>query len=153
MKILVLSDSHGSVNPMVDIVQLEQPDHILHLGDTGRDAERLMERVSVPCDYVSGNCDGFSLMPPTRVVTIGGKRIFMSHGHPYQVKSGYGAVIQAARQVEAHLVLFGHTHQREVQELPDGLWLMNPGACGGYGGSYGIITIEQEEIMCYTVLR
>ena len=40
MDILVLSDSHGAVAPMVRAVELAKPDLILHLGDCWRDGER-----------------------------------------------------------------------------------------------------------------
>ena len=43
MKILVLSDSHGNVDNMVQAVQQESPHMILHLGDCWRDGERLHE--------------------------------------------------------------------------------------------------------------
>ena len=41
MRILVLSDSHGCVDPMQQCVELVQPQAILHLGDCARDADRL----------------------------------------------------------------------------------------------------------------
>ena len=44
MDILVLSDSHGAVAPMVRAVELAIPDLILHLGDCWRDGERLWNR-------------------------------------------------------------------------------------------------------------
>ena len=40
MRILVLSDSHGCVDPMQQCVELVQPQAILHLGDCARDADR-----------------------------------------------------------------------------------------------------------------
>ena len=41
MKLLIFSDSHGNVANMADVVRLESPDRILHLGDMARDAEDL----------------------------------------------------------------------------------------------------------------
>ena len=58
MKILVLSDSHGSVDNMARAVELTSPQLVLHLGDCWRDAEDLrdlfprLELIQVP-----GNCD------------------------------------------------------------------------------------------------
>ena len=43
MRILVLSDSHGCVEPMEQCVERVQPQVILHLGDCVRDAQRLEE--------------------------------------------------------------------------------------------------------------
>ena len=41
MKILVLSDSHGDVDSMVEVVTKERPDAIFHLGDLIGDAQEL----------------------------------------------------------------------------------------------------------------
>ena len=41
MRIVVFSDSHGSVEPMLHAVREEKPDLVLHLGDHARDAEAL----------------------------------------------------------------------------------------------------------------
>ena len=35
-KIVVLSDSHGNIQPMLDVVRFEKPDLILHLGDVSQ---------------------------------------------------------------------------------------------------------------------
>ena len=58
MRILVLSDSHGCVEPMEQCVERVQPQVILHLGDCVRDAQRLEERYpQIPLLGVPGNCD------------------------------------------------------------------------------------------------
>ena len=36
-------------------------------------------------------------------------------------------------------------------EQVDGLWMLNPGSCGGRGATYGVISLENGEVMCYTV--
>ena len=69
----------------------------------------------------------------------------MTHGHRYGVKSGYLRAIYAAREQQADLLLFGHTHYAECfQEGP--LWVLNPGAARN--GSYGIITLSQDGMEC-----
>ena len=35
-------------------------------------------------------------------------------------------------------------------ENSNGIWLMNPGACGGGRSSYGVILIENGSLRCYT---
>ena len=58
MRILVLSDSHGCVDPMQQCVELVQPQAILHLGDCARDADRLGRLYPrIPLLGVPGNCD------------------------------------------------------------------------------------------------
>ena len=57
-KLLVLSDSHGARNAMLEAVRLEKPDLIFHLGDYIRDSEWLREQVGgIPVLGVVGNCD------------------------------------------------------------------------------------------------
>ena len=51
----------------------------------------------------------------------------------------------------AQAALFGHTHSALcVQE--DGLWLLNPGSCGSYGGSVGVIETENSQITSCKIL-
>ena len=75
------------------------------------------------------------------------ERTFPTHGHRYHVKFGYQRLEYAAREVGAQVVLFGHTHVPYCEQY-DGLWLLNPGACGGQNGSYGLVIIEDKNITC-----
>ena len=73
MRILVLSDSHGCVEPMEQCVERVQPQVILHLGDCVRDAQRLEERYpDIPLLGVPGNCDYGGLDQPERLTELGG---------------------------------------------------------------------------------
>ena len=54
----------------------------------------------------------------------------------------------AAREAGVQVAAFGHTHVAYCQEA-DGLWMLNPGSIG-YGGSYGVILIENGQAQCYT---
>lgn len=140
MKILVFSDSHGTLKYMEAAIAAQKPDHIVHLGDYVRDAEALRIRFpQIPITNVPGNCDYGDPSPTDKVITLDGIRIFMTHGHRYQVKYMYLRAIYAALEQEANILLFGHTHRAECFE-EKGLWAMNPGAAGT--GSYGIITID-----------
>ena len=109
MRILVLSDSHGCVEPMEQCVERVQPQVILHLGDCVRDAQRLEERYpDIPLLGVPGNCDYGGLDQPERLTELGGVRILMMHGHTRRVKSGPMAAIYAARECGADILLFGN---------------------------------------------
>ena len=148
MKLLVFSDTHGDVEHMERAVRREKPDLVLHLGDLCRDFEELQSRLPrQTMQNVSGNCDGFSLTPDQRVLQVGGKRLLMTHGHRYHVKSSYTSAVLAAREAEADLLLFGHTHIPFCEE-EDGLWILNPGACQGRRGTYGRIQIAGGAVSC-----
>lgn len=149
MRILVLSDSHGCVEPMEQCVERVQPQVILHLGDCVRDAQRLEERYpDIPLLGVPGNCDYGGLDQPERLTELGGVRILMMHGHTRRVKSGPMAAIYAARECGADILLFGHTHQPVVDRSGD-FWVMNPGCIGpSVRRTYGVITLEDGKVDC-----
>lgn len=63
----------------------------------------------------------------TKVMELEGKRILMTHGHRYGVKSGYLRAVYAAKEQQADILLFGHTHRAECFQ-EEGLWVLNPGA-------------------------
>ena len=146
MKILVFSDSHRFLSGMVQAIEEEKPDQVIHLGDLMGDAEELSWRFqTLPICMVPGNCDGWTTLPLKKEITLGGKSILLSHGHLWGVKSGSEAAIAAARAVKADILLFGHTHKALCQQLEDGLWVMNPGASRT---SYGTILLEGDSIFC-----
>ena len=149
MKILVFSDSHRALGTMYDAIERLRPDAVIHLGDHLEDAES-MESVFSGVDFyhVPGNCDFFTSAPPSLTISLDGVRIFLTHGHLFGVKSGLTRLTLKARRVGAQLALFGHTH-RALLEEQDGLWLMNPGACGAGRSDFGeIITDEHGGFTC-----
>ena len=106
----------------------------------------------IPLEAVCGNCD-FDRETEEKVILVENKRIFLCHGHRYHVKSGYLNLQYAAREKEADLVLFGHTH-RIFYEQHNGLSMLNPGSIGEprYPGkpSYGRVIIENGQIFLHT---
>lgn len=150
MKILVLSDSHSALQFMRKCISKMKPDHVVHLGDHYDDgAVMAEENPHIRFHQVPGNCDRYRCAPGTIDVlcyTIGGVRFFMTHGHKHCVKSGTERLLADARSKGAQAVLYGHTHSPECTQENDGLWVLNPGSCGSYGGSAGIIEIENEKI-------
>ena len=97
---------------------------------------------------VPGNCDGWTTQPLQKLLDIQGKKLLLSHGHIWQVKSGYETALATARQQGADLVLFGHTHRAYCVQEPDGLWVLNPGAARD---SYGVVTIDGSGMRCEIV--
>lgn len=134
---------------MAQAVRREKPDYIIHLGDHATDADALSRLFPLlPMISVTGNCDFTDRSRETRIVELGGVRLFMTHGHRYGVKQDLLRLTLAAREAEAQVALFGHTHQPLVEQR-DGLWLVNPGACGPtLRPTCAIITIDRQGLQC-----
>lgn len=150
MKLLVCSDSHGNLDYMRRAVELERPDQVLHLGDVTRDGQRLLEAFpGLALEQVRGNCDGWGDgFPEEKELFLGGKRIWMLHGHTYRVKLGIGLLTEEARSRGEDVVVFGHTHQ-PLCFLDGSLWVMNPGTIRGFPkATYGLIELEAGKINC-----
>lgn len=146
MKALVFSDSHRSLSGMMQAIDLHQPDQVIHLGDLLEDAETVSYAYpKLPVCTVPGNCDGWTMEPLKKRITLAGKKILLSHGHLWGVKSGYDAAIAEARICGVDVLLFGHTHKAVCRQLEDGLWMMNPGASRS---SYGVILIDGQTFSC-----
>ena len=146
MKILVLSDSHRSRAGMLDAIDAHAPDQVIHLGDLQEDAEELTYVYPrLPICMVPGNCDGWTMEPLKKQITLAGKKVLLSHGHLWGVKRGYEAAVADARACGADILLFGHTHKALCQQLEDGLWMMNPGTSRT---SFGLILIENGAVQC-----
>ncbi len=144
MKLLVLSDSHRHMEAMRLAVQLEQPDAVIHLGDHDADAVQLGEEFpNLRIFSLSGNCDRFfPTGQDTLCFELAGVRIFAAHGHQYNVKSGIFRFYMAAAEKNARVALFGHTHVPYCEEY-NGIWLLNPGACGEVAPSYGVVNLGE----------
>ena len=151
MKILVLSDSHSALRFMYHCVDAVMPDVILHLGDHYDDAEALAEEYpDIRMYHVPGNCDRsrmYKIVRETLCYGVCGVRLLMTHGHVQWVKSGLGLLLKAARAMNAQAALYGHTHRADCHQEDDGLWVLNPGSCGSYGGSVGIIETDNGKII------
>ena len=129
MRALVFSDSHGRVAPMLEAVELYQPDVLFHLGDVVRDAEKVkLAFPKVPFYQVRGNCDwGCGDYEEEGVARLAGKTVFYLHGHTQYVKSGLTHAVAKGRSLGADLMLYGHTHVPMERDY-DGLLAVNPGA-------------------------
>lgn len=148
MKLLVLSDSHGCVDNVLRIVEIEKPDKVLHLGDGRRDFEALERKYyTLPMVGLIGNCDFAMNGPSDYSECMDGVTIYACHGHRYQVKAGLQWLRYAAMEREAKLCLYGHTHIPAIEEA-DGITYLNPGACGGYSSYYAVVELLNGEFHC-----
>lgn len=157
MKILVLSDSHSALSFMRRCIETVGPDAVVHLGDYYEDAEAMKEEFpGTPFYMVPGNCDRYRFVcgaPEILTDRVCGVRLYMTHGHLHKVKQTRTFLLRDARAGHVDGVLYGHTHQAECTREEDGLWVLNPGSCGYYGGSAGLIETENGSIRNCRILR
>ena len=148
MRIVVMSDSHGDLSQVLKVVKrnIGFCDMFIHLGDGERDIDRL--RVMYPNEdirHVRGNCDYSDDSPSVSVINADGIRIFCTHGHRYNVKSGVEILAQNAEKNACRIALYGHTHAR-LETVCNGIFVMNPGSCAcprdGKPPSFGVIEIK-----------
>lgn len=157
MKILVLSDSHSTLSFMRACIRAVKPDAVVHLGDYFDDGKAMEEEFHISRFYqVPGNCDKYrmyELKPETLVEKVCGVKLYMTHGHNQRVKQTLGILLADARRTGVQAALFGHTHEAYCCCEEDGLWVLNPGSCGYYGGSAGLIETDGGKITGCRILR
>lgn len=157
MKILVLSDSHSALSFMRQCIETVKPDYIIHLGDYYDDACAMAEEYpDIPLIQVPGNCDRYRCPPFVQEIEIrkiDGVNLYMTHGHRHMVKQRLDMLLRDARKCRVAAALYGHTHIANCYQEPDGLWILNPGSCGYYGGSAGLMEINQGKIVNCRIIR
>ena len=132
----VIADTHGVLRPEGERI-LGTCDVIIHAGDF--DTQMLYHKLEVgqPLFAVRGNNDrGWSGgLPGIKRFEIGGVKFIMAHERT-NIPGSLGDV---------QVVIFGHSHMYQQQEINGRLWL-NPGSCGYKRGtlplSMAVITIE-----------
>lgn len=153
MRALVLSDTHGLVQPAIEVykrtLQEGAVDRIIHLGDLISDARALQVRLGVEVSAVKGNMDGSYSAEDCSVLETEYGRILLTHGHMENVKFGLTNLIYRAEELGCRAALFGHTHAPCFQYV-GGIYLLNPGSLtrprGGGDGSYAVLTLSAEEL-------
>ncbi|WP_042354871.1 metallophosphoesterase family protein [Bacillus rubiinfantis] len=124
-KVLIVSDSHGLTKELIDIRERhsQEVDLMIHCGDS-----QLMPGQQAMLGYktVAGNCD-FADFPQELLEEVSGKRIYITHGHHYSVKSSLMRLQYRAAEVKADIVCFGHSHELGA-EMIDGVLFVNPGS-------------------------
>lgn len=145
MRIVVFSDTHGDISQCVRVLKtLIGVDMVIHAGDHAQDAEHLSVLFpQIPVHYVRGNCD-MSAAPGELVIEAAGKRIFVTHGHLYNVKRerNYETLAEKVKEEHCDLGIFGHTHVGYDSNCGR-YTLLNPGSIR-YFGTYGIVEIEDD---------
>ncbi len=134
-----------------------KPDHVVHLGDHYDDGAAMAEEnPHIRFHQVPGNCDRYRCdpnLPKILCYSIGGVKLYMTHGHMHCVKTGIDRLLADAGKLDAQCVLYGHTHEAKCFLHNEKMWVLNPGSCGGYGGSVGVIEVENNKISACHILR
>ncbi len=146
MKIIVVSDTHGSYRNFKKVMQLNRnADIVVHCGDSRDEVDRIKTEYPDKTYYtVKGNCD-FEMLPIVEEFTVDGVRFMATHGHIYNVKYGLFDLDRAAREKHADIALYGHTHIAN-DAVRDGVRFFNPGSLG-YGKSFGVIEIKDGQVL------
>lgn len=127
MKILIISDTHGSHKNFDRVIEKERPlDMLIHLGDV--EGMRIIFRLLQIVRYIwCVEIMTFSNLPGEEEFMVEGYHIFTTHGHGYYVSMGETRLKQEARGRGADIVMYGHTH-RPFYEKEEGLITLNPGS-------------------------
>lgn len=147
-RIGIISDSHRA-RPYIDkaVKMMGNVDMILHLGDNIQDAYYIESLVNVPVYKVLGNCDVGEKGLSDIVLNVDDHKILMTHGHKYNIKYSLMNIYYKALEVEANIVMFGHTHV-PVSFYENGILFFNPGSTysprGDLGKSFGVLELDGE---------
>lgn len=151
MRIVVISDSHKR-SDVIEKILYAQPTatDVFFLGDCEGDVEDYQYIFTDKHFHIlSGNCDYFSSYPSSGIATVGGKKIYYTHGHTLSVKYGTERLLATAKQNGCDIALYGHTHVSKIL-YEDGIYIVNPGSCSkgrDFHESYAVIDIEPNGIM------
>ncbi|UZT06685.1 metallophosphoesterase [Clostridium sp. LQ25] len=150
MRIAVISDTHRA-DKYINLAKslIKDADILIHLGDNIEDVDKLANGFKGKVYAVAGNCDFSSKYPKEGMIEVNGVKIFYTHGDLYGVKSSVTSIYYRGRELQANIVLFGHTHQQLIEKTEEVI-LMNPGSISlpHFKGRYvGIIDIDDDGIV------
>ena len=144
MKIGVISDTHGFLDPRVEKI-FAGVDHIFHAGDIGYASLILELQLIAPVTAVLGNCDDPQIsFPLTATVTLAGQKFLVHHiVNPHAVNDPLAARL---KKEQPAAVIFGHTHQR-FAETVNGIFFFNPGYAGKpkFGAERSVAILHLDE--------
>ncbi len=156
MRFLILGDTHvpdrasGLPEWVRRVVEGKKYDAILFTGDaTEYSVIHYLERYGKTY-AVRGNMD-FLDLPRFQIIDADGHRIFLFHSTEVRPRGDPDQLGEYGKTAGADIVVFGHTHRRDVYSR-NGMLFINPGtATGAWGGatdgepeSLAILELESE---------
>lgn len=128
MKAIVFSDSHGYLNNLDLALKnfKNEIDCLIHLGDFFEDTKEIKKNYKdLEIFAVSGNND-FINEPSEKVFYLNNFKVFVTHGHRYNVYFGVENLRYRALELDANICLFGHSHNPFIENKD--LFILNPGS-------------------------
>lgn len=145
--ILVLSDTHGAYQRLVDVVGKVDCDTVIFCGDGIREAKAAQAMFGTKRFYcVRGNCDMFSDEPALLKPLIGQRKLYITHGCEVPRSNACDSLIYNCAKAECDTLFFGHTHTPECV-TKNGVFAVNPGSLC-FGGTYAVVNIDGDKINC-----
>ncbi|MEO4052043.1 metallophosphoesterase [Solibacillus sp. CAU 1738] len=154
MKLLIMSDTHGDAEVIRQVRDFHTDvEAIIHCGDSELPYDHpYLEGVA----RVRGNCDrNDDRFPDELLLELGKTKIFVTHGHLFNVKSSLLSLTYRAKELDANICCFGHSHLLGAEMIDDILFI-NPGSLlkprGRDDKSYVLVNIEDNvyNINCYS---
>ncbi len=128
MKWLVVSDTHRQHRNLENVLRKVGPlEGLIHLGDVEGGQGYIEALADCPVYMVAGNNDYRADLPETYILQVGRYRCFLTHGHRYWISSGPLRLLEAARERDCTIAMYGHTHRPEIVYM-DGMTGVNPGS-------------------------
>jgi len=152
IRIGILSDTHRddtAIRQVIARLQSKEPlDALCFLGDCAADVDTIEGCLiqKTPVYAVRGNNDVFSAQPEKLTVSLGGKKLLLTHGHRQRVKMHRLSLLLHAQEQGADIALFGHTHRPECG-YERGILLLNPGAACGSHPAWAELMIQDGDVI------
>lgn len=144
-KLLVISDTHNDKYNLNKVIKNEPNiDNVVFLGDGMSNIEEVFFNSRTTLYSVAGNCDTDYFIPSEKIINIENTKIFITHGHFYDVKITLKNVVKEAKSKGCNFAFIGHTHE-QTDETIDGVRIINPGSVSFFG-HYAIITVDNDNI-------
>jgi len=157
-KLLVFSDSHGSVTALKAVFNWAK-DYIppngticmtACLGDGLSDLGKAADETGFYSEWklVCGNNDFNIHAPEAAVFDFCEHRFYMCHGHRQALYYGFSKLLTISKHNEAEVALFGHSHVPYCKK-ENGILLVNPGSVGqprsAIGATFAVIECTEDE--------
>lgn len=145
-KILIVSDTHGDKTNLINVIEFEKPNYVIHAGDFCVNITFISKYVDY---FVAGNndVDGENI----KLFDIEDIKFFLTHGHQYFFIGRNKSILNDAKLYGAKIAITGHTHVEEIEEK-NGVLLINPGSLmfprnKSNEKTYVILTIDKNNII------
>lgn len=146
MRIAVAGDTHGRIEKITKEITAQKVNHLFFTGDFYSDAKRIAYHAGVTFNAIAGNCDSGNNGRSELLVNMAGKNFYLIHGHQYNVKYSLNSLYYRGKELEADVILFGHTHVPLCEKIDD-IWFINPGSPSrprlSKPGSYALLDIDE----------